>query len=323
MKREAYLFLSLLIPVVGHSQAEKQLIPSDLKQLTVVTEPSTLNKGFFRTGMNISYGVMDKIFTTQGKRDFLTTNSWGTHSTLNLTFQYGITDRIQVDLSLPYNNTRIQGQYQMFAPAADTTLNGSINLKGMGVGDLSASLNYQIIAESSSKSSLTGHLYITIPTGEKNPTNLKGPLRYDFPTGNGNLATELKMTYRKIAYPFSYTINFGYEYSFKGKKIIQATDTKEKGFNDGDIIRTGGSFNFHLNEWIALTNDISFYHEGLNKVENVVPEGTYTPWAITYETHLVFQVKRFRLAEAILIPLIGKNLASADPQYIILAQYLF
>lgn len=323
MKHIFSIYLLILFPLIAFSQTEKQLVPSDLKQQTIVTEPVTLRKGFFRAGVDMSYGVANKYFTNEGKREYLPTSTWGTKSGIHLTLQYGISNRLQADLSLGYVNTLYQSQNEVFVPSADTTAEYSFTLRGRGIGDSYALIRYQILPEGDKKSSLTARVFITFPTGEKNPTNIKSALVYDPAVGIGNFATELNLTFRKIVYPYSYTGYMGYEYNFSGTKLMNATDSKEKEFKDGDILRFGGSFNLHLNEWIALTNDISYLHIGKNKVENAIPEGTMSLWNIFYETHLVFQIKQFRLAEAIIIPLKGKNGASADPQYVVIAQYLF
>jgi hypothetical protein len=242
---------------------------------------------------------------------------------MNLSLQYGLSDRIQVGLILPYISDLQHTQLLLYAPSADTTLNSAYSIKGKGLGDMNAVFKYQIIHESDIKSSLTASVYLTIPTGEKNPTHIKGPRDFNNPTGNGSFSAELNLTYRKIVYPYSYTAYMGYEYSFSGTKLMNAIDTEEKEFNNGDILRAGASFNFHLNEWIAFTNDLEFYYSGKKKVENEIPEGVVAPWAVSYNPYLVFQIKRFRLAEAIVIPLFGKNQAPADPHYIVIAQYVF
>jgi hypothetical protein len=323
MKRIYTLYFLILLPLITFCQTEKQLVPSDLKQLTVVTEPATLYKGFFRTGINMSYVAVDKYFTNEGKRSYFYTNGWVSNSSVNFSLQYGITNRIQVDLVLPYVSDLQHNQIVIYAPSADTTLESAYTLRGKGLGDMNAVFKYQIIPESDKKPSLTARVYLTLPTGEKNPSNIKGPRNYDNPTGNGSFSTELNLTYRRIVFPYSYTVYMGYEYSFSGTKLMNATDTEEKEFNDGDVIRAGATFNFHLNEWIAFTNGINFFHKGKNKIENAVPEDAVEPWVVAYEPHLVFQINRFRLAEAIVIPLFGKNQASADPQYVVIAQYLF
>ncbi len=323
MKKAILLYASILLTPIASGQTEKQLVPSDLKQLTVVTEPSTLYKGFFRTGIDMSYGVIDKYFNTEGKRVFIPSNAWGSSSSISPSLQYGITNRLQVIIAIPYVNDLQQGQYVLYAPSADTTVDGSFSVKGKGIGDLNTALKYQIRSEGSSKSSLTARVYLTIPTGEKNPTDINGAMNYKPPTGNGCFTTELNMTYRKIAYPYSYTIYMGYNYSFSGSKILDVSDIEEKEFNNGDFFQTGASFNFHLNEWIAVTNDLNYSHWGKDKIENEIPDNALSRWMIGYETHLVFQIKRFRVAEAVVIRLAGKNEAPADPQYIFIVQYTF
>jgi hypothetical protein len=322
MKQIIVIFIFIILPSISYCQVEKQLVPSDLKQLTIVTEPVTLRKGFFRAGFALSYGVVDKYFTDAGKKDYFLNSAWGSSSSYTLVLQYGLTNRIQVEASSDYMNTLHESQSAVFVPSADTTAIYSFTLKGHGIGDSYISLKYQILPEGDSKSSFTGRVDITLPTGEKNPTNIKSATNFDPAVGNGNFATALNLTYRKIRYPYSYTGYIGYTYKFNATKLINATDLTEKKFKDGGSFEAGGSFNFHLNDWIALANEINFYHREKNKIENIIPAGSVIAWAVSYQPQLVFQIKKFRLGEAVRIPLKGKNI-SADPQYVIIFQYLF
>ena len=194
--------------------------------------------------------------------------------------------------------------------------------RSTGIGDCYVTFKYQIIPEEENRLSLTGSLDLTLPTGEKNPTEIKSYTDYQLPTGNGFLVLGTRVSARKINYPFSYTAYVGYNYKFKGSRLISPTDTEETEFKDGNAIETGGSFNFHLNEWIALANELNYYYRGEGEV-SAAQEFTIDPaWAFSYETRLVFQIKQFRLGEAVRVPLIGKNV-SADPLYVMIVQYIF
>jgi hypothetical protein len=322
MKHSLYLCLLTLIPLIVHSQTEKQLVPSDLKQLTIVTEPSTLYKGFFRTGMALSYGVVDKYFTNDSKKEYFLNSAWATNSGANFIFQYGISDRLQVEATIPYVSDLRQSQNRLYAPSSDTTIEYSFTLKGNGIGDCYLALKYQFIDEKTSKTSLTGSIDLTIPTGEKNPTNIKGDTNYDPPVGNGYFATTFGLKFRKIQYPYSYAGYLYYTYKLPGSKIMDPSDKDETEFKDGNHLDVGASFNIHLNEWIALTNELNLYHRAKDKIENEIPDEAIAAWAVSYEPRLVFQIKRFRLAEAVRIPLKGKGV-SADPLYVVIFQYMF
>ncbi|HRT90726.1 MAG TPA: hypothetical protein P5257_11490, partial [Bacteroidales bacterium] len=73
--RKIILFVSgISATAVSFSQTEKQLMPSDLKQQTIVTEPVTLRKGFLRVGSMLNYRVADKYFSDDGVKKYYLSN---------------------------------------------------------------------------------------------------------------------------------------------------------------------------------------------------------------------------------------------------------
>ncbi len=322
MKRIINILIVILSTLIGYGQTEKMLVPSDLKQMTVVTEPSTLYKGFFRAGTAISYGVVDKYFTNDSKKEYFLNSAWATNARFNFIFQYGITDRLQAEAAIPLVNEIRQSDSRLFVPSADTTVEYSSSLRAKGISDCYLTIKYQILNEKATNTSLTGILEFLIPTGEKNPTDINGETDYSPPLGNGCFASTLALKFRKIKYPYSCDGHMYYTYKFQGSKILDVSDTEETEFKDGNYLELGASFNIHLNEWIALTNEINYAHWAKNKIDGEIPDDAIAAWALSYEPRLVFQVRRFRIGEAVRIPLFGKGV-SADPLYVLIAQYMF
>jgi hypothetical protein len=319
-------FLAIIILIIIHlqgiSQTEKQLVPSDLKQLTIVTEPSTLYKGFFRAGTAISYGVVDKYFNNDHHKVYFLNSAWASNAGFNFIFQYGITDRLQIDVAIPFALNVRQSESHIYVPSADTSINYSFTLKGRGLADCYFTVKYQLINEKTTNTSLTGSLELMTPTGRKNPTDFKGETDYKPPVGTGCFSTTAGLSFRKINYPFSYSTYFYYIYQFPGSKLIDPSDKKETSFKDGNHIEAGLNVGILLNEWIALTNEVNLYYRSKDKVDNKIPADAIAAWAVSYEPRFVFQIKRFRIAEAVRIPLLGKGV-SADPLYVLIAQYVF
>jgi hypothetical protein len=326
MKKIIIIYLFLTLTSAGFCQTEKLLVPSDLKQQTIVTEPVTLRKGFFRAGLLINYQVADRLFNDSGTKEYYPSSSSGSKSAYGITLQYGITDRLEVNLISEYLNTLQEDQNTKIDVVTSKTTTTVAKQKGLGLGDSHITLRYQIIPEAEKKLSLTGRLKVTIPTGEKNPRNIKSENQYDLPVGNGTYAIGLNISARKIAYPYSFAGYLAYTYNFNGTKIFISIDQTEKKFRFDNLFETGLSGNLHLNEWIVFGNEINYYNEGQGEIDNqpsaLISALMPSFWAISYEPSLVFQVHRFRLGESVRIPLKGKNVP-ADPLYVLFAQYIF
>lgn len=322
MKRIIPLCLLIMISSVTVGQTEKILNPADLKQQTVVTEPLSLRKGFFRVGLTYSYSVRDKYFDDSENKNYFPESSWGSTASTMLWTQYGITDRIMIELGIPYSNDLTNYFSTRYAPEINSMFSLKRSNRGKGIGDMVLSGTYQIIPSAENNFSLKGALDITVPTGKKNPSDLKPNGDYSSPTGYGAIVFSTRLTVRLISYPFSYGGYTYYDYNLPGIRLINPWDPDETKFTYGNLFVVGGNFNLHMNEWIALTNELTFAHRGKGKIGNTPSSDLSTAWWFSYETKLIFQIKRFRLGESVTIPLKGKNIG-ADPLYVLIAQYVF
>lgn len=320
--RNAFPIVLILIPGILSGQTEKQLVPADLKQQTVVTETVTLRKGFIRAGILLNYRVRDREFTGKGKKEYYAESTWGSSSAYNLTFQYGITDRLQAEFLAEYMNTLEKGSVQERNAATNLVTETVTEKKGLGPGDTHISLYYQLVPEKEYRVSMTGRVHLTIPTGQKNPKNIKNAKEYDLPVGNGAWALSGSLMARSILYPYSFAGYINYSYNLGGRKIIDINDNAENEFRFGNMIEAGLSANIHLNEWIVMANEINIYHEGKGRINDIATPRWPSSWAASYEPNILFQIKKFRLGESVRIPLKGKNVP-ADPLYVIMIQYVF
>jgi len=322
MKKSYLIYLFLLLHATVLCQTERQLVPADLKQQTIVTEPVTLRKGFFRTGIIMNYRVADKYFDASGVKEYYITSSWGSTSAYGITLQYGLTDRLQLDIKTEYRNKLQEFQNKEIVAGTNTTIVTTTRQKGLGLGDSHFAVTYQFLQEIERRMSLTGRINVTVPTGEKNPTNIRSVEKYNLPVGEGTYALGINISARKILYPYSLAGYIEYRHNFEGAKKFSAADDAESNFRLGNRFESGLSVNLHLNEWIALANEINFSDKSKGEVESIVTQEIPAEWALSYEPSLVFQVKRFRLGESVRIPLKGENVP-ADPLYKIMIQYLF
>lgn len=323
MQNKYSLILIILyfgMEIIALGQTESQIIPTEKKQLTIVTEPSSLYKGFFRAGIVGTYFVVDKYFDNYGNRNYFPESTWARSYGLNLIAQYGITDRLQFDLMLPYQNEAWYYSQFLTAPGLETDMDQSWDLRGNGLSDMSMYLRYQIIQEKETFPSITGEIGITLPTGRESPTDIKDDYDYKLSTGTGEASTNVRLLARKIVYPYSFKFYVDYTYNMGGTKLFNSFDTEELSFKSGSRIAFGGSADILLNEWIALTNELNYFSNGKDEINEVVKETSSS--GLSYEGRLVFQIKQFRIGEAVNLPLKAKN-TGADPLYVMIIQYVF
>lgn len=322
MKKAAIFYILILLSCKGFAQTEKIINPSDLKQQTVVTEPLSLNKGFTRVGLAYSYSALDKYFNTDGKKMYSPESSWGIVSGAQVMVQYGITDRLMAEVGVPFKFDVTNYHWRIYAPGLDYMEISDMSVRGGGLADLYLSGTFQVIPSSRHKFSLKTSLDVTIPTGRKNPENVVSSYDYDAPTGYGVFVLSPRITARLVHYPYSWVVYVQYSYNFSGSRIIYPGDAVERDYRYGNNIYAGGGVNLHLNEWIALTNDLVYSYTGRGEIENVSDDNLTTSYTFSYQPRLIFQIRRFRLGEAVNIPLKGR-LAGADPLYVLLVQYIF
>ncbi len=319
----------LFIPYLVNGQTEQQVLPSELKEQTVITEPATLRKGFFRAAFFGSYTFIDQVFDEDGEKGYiLSTNGWARSWSYQLALEYGITDRLEVLLWPEFLNKQFfySDEYH-FGGNTETVY---AKQSAVGFGDLGIGVDFQILTETETRPSLVAKATFTVPTGQKNPTEIKSWTDFKLPTGSGEFVIGLDLNLRKIIYPFSFTLYAGYAYHFEGEKIFP--DFFEPGdedsfkqtfrFKSGDMFDAGGSVNFHLNDWIALQNQVFFYHWGPNKIYTETTISSSKAWVINYQPVLNFQIRRFRLFEVVCIPVLGQYYG-ADPLYILGLLYTF
>ncbi len=305
-----------------YAQIEEIIMPSDLKQQTIITEPVTLRKGFLRAGISANFIMTDRLFNDNMKKDYvLGTNSYDKTWSYLMGLQYGIIDRLQVSVRIPYVNRQyfMSTKYTFPSINYDTILSSKIT--GRGFSDLETGIRYQIVTESESLPSTTLGVYCVLPTGSKNPRNIKSDTEYDLPTGNGHVKLNADILLKKVYYPYSITLYSYYWYNFKGEKVMFPYEDEIK-FKNGGMIGVNAGFGLHLNDWIALVNDICFTSFAENKYYYSQIVKSPGGWDISYMPSVYFQIRKFRFFEFVQIPIIGKN-SGADPVYSINLQYIF
>jgi hypothetical protein len=311
---------SFAIP--GIAQTEKQLLPSELKQKTAVTEPPTLYKGFFRAGITYSWTTLDKMFDDSGKRISVPGSGYYMTRSLSGDFRYGINDRLTVHLGIPYMFYHMyqsaEGRYNL----QDSTFIDSWDRKGYGIGDMDLGADFQIMKESDAVPAITLKTFVSFPTGSKNPEDIVSDHQYKEPTGSGAYSAIAILQTRKIIYPLSYDLSFFYTYHAKGRKI-QGPGAEATGFKTGDMIQGSGTVGFQVNDWICLNNMLMFNYKTDDQFDD--PSLDYLEvgyQSLEYYFYLFFQVKQLRLVQSVSVPIWGKK-GGADPGYFIMVSRTF
>jgi hypothetical protein len=305
------------------AQVQEQVSPAERKQQTIVTEPVTLYKGFFRAGLATWYNVIDKIFLDSRKQS-QPGNIWGSTFSLSFYGQYGISDRLMAEVALPYVRDNI---YQSVVYELPMDFNEQYvyprkwKTQANGIGDLDLTFGYQFIQETPSRPALAAFVTATLPTGEKNviDNDDDDPNTFNRPTGQGEFALNTVVRLRQIRYPFSYSISAAYKYRTESSKVI-AVDQPEVKYRNGSLLDISGSFNFHMNDWIAFKNIVDIMQIQKDKVNG--EETGEKAWLLQYLPGISFQLKRLRFDQGVMIPIKGNNVA-ADPGYLLIVQYTF
>jgi hypothetical protein len=302
-----------------YCQTEKYLLPAEIKEQTIITEPATLQKGFFRTSIVLSHGFEDKIFDETSKKINLFGSASEQTRSITLAAQYGITDRLQLNLLVPYISNQLRASGIEERPGEGTMVLKQWKQDAKGLGDVELGVYYQVLTEKPDRPSITLRTTFRFNTGKKNPTNVIDEKNFDAPAGTGEPLLAIDAHLRKIIYPYSFTFTTMYYYYFGGNKVMKPGEYPQS-FRTGNMIVFMGSANFHVNEWIALVNEIMYFHGAGDEIDG---ETTISEkWAFIYHPYLYFQIKRFRLVQSVEIPLKG-CVYTADPQYILMLQYQF
>ncbi len=320
MKKIQILLISLIAAsCLLDAQVEDQMLPAEIKQMTAVTEPATLYKGFFRAGLIYSHFTAKKIFDPDSKRLFLEGNALAHTRSLNLSLSYGITKRIQVSLLVPYVMDLMQQSSVFEDPLMGTKEVYTWDQKGNGLGDVSLGVYGQIIREKETLPSLTARLTYTHPTGRKDPVNVEDLFNYDLPTGQGEPILSMDLQVRKVMYPYSLIFTASYNLKLGGEKVFDPGG-KSYPFTMGNSFMLQGGFNFMLNDWLSMGNELAYLNIAETEIDGQVQDDA--GYNISYQPYFHFQIRKLRLVQSMYIALKGRNY-TASPSYTLAVQYIF
>ena len=304
----------------AEAQVQEDLTPAEKKQLTRVTEPITMFKGFFRVDITTQFFSNDKSFDDNGKKTLPYQNLSRQGQSLSMSMYYGISDRLEITAILPYYKRNTFQEGILIIPYQGINRNNRIKINSSGMADIGIGINYQLIKAKGTSPALTlfamGFLPVSSPDISNVTNDGTGNLSYTEPvtTGEYSILTAVRM--KKITYPLSYELEIGFRKSFGSTRIIVPNEAPSD-FQSGNEYYVRPFVNFHLNKWVLLTNYVDYLFQSADNYQG----GTtaYQRKADTqffrYYPGISFQLGKFRLEQSVMIPLFGKN-AGADPSYL-------
>lgn len=164
--------------------------------------------------------------------------------------RYGLTDRIEFDITVPlvYQDDRIQGVQ------IDDGTNVLTDLEGSGIGDVAFGAHWQM-NDGRRLPYLIANIRAKAPTG-------RGPLEIDFdenglaaesPTGSGFWSIEPSLTFIQPSSPAVLFGNIGYQFNLEEDIDSLVGDTAYVDFDPGDTIRTSFGIGLSLNEKTSMS----------------------------------------------------------------------
>lgn len=315
---KAIIYIIILVasitPHILHSQ-ERYLPPQDLKQETFLTEPSTLRKGYFRIETFYIFSNGNTSFNNEGETGKMP-EIWSRFSQeFNVGFTFGITDRFQIRVNLPY-------KYDVDETAFKTSLIKKNDIYTIhpkhitkGFGDLGSELAFQIIPQISRNYGLTSIAGVILPTGEKNPENGIDYLHYSPPSGYGRYELYLTLKFRQILFPFNYEVKTSFSKYYGVEKMV--LDLEKQVYTGikatekyNNFYYSAASLGYLINDWMGINNDFDYFYTKSMNLSQLSSEEEWN-YSLNYGLSVYFQLKRFRLVEKFSVPLFGKSFPSS------------
>lgn len=194
-------------------------------------------------------------------------------TTFDLSTRYGVTDRLEVELMIPY--VYRSSHYETIGAGGATGGLVEETVSQGDLGDISAGLYYRLLPEAEVRPDVVWNFSVRAPTG-KHPYNIRTNTRIvdagegetenlsvptNLPTGNGVWGVSTGLSFLKTVDPAIIFANIGYTHNIKRSfDDISSNDQVVPGEVDlGNNIRLGFGTAFALSERFSLS--MSFTHQ--------------------------------------------------------------
>ncbi len=194
-------------------------------------------------------------------------------ATAALTARYGLTDRLEVDVRVPY----VYRYDSLTARPAGTGADQDAytDVEGAGLGDVEFGLHYQINAPQGGGAFYVANLRGRAPTGEdpfEVPLDADG-LETELPTGTGFWAVEPSLTVLFPSDPAVFFANFGYLWNIE-RDVGTVNGTPFGKIDPGDAARVSFGMGYGINERASFSIGYEHNYVFKSKQDGVDIDGT-------------------------------------------------
>ncbi len=212
--------------------------------------------------------ALDAIFLGKINLDRIKADIW----TADVTGRYGVSDRLQVDINVPYLYRK--SNFSSVGAGFSTSAVSEASVSNRDIGDASAGVFYRLFKEDQESPDTVLSFRVKAPTGkdpygikfvkDPNNTNLQSPT--ELPTGNGVWSLTGGVSFIKTVDPAILFANFAYTYNLQRSFSDISSDptlrTPAK-VDLGNQYSLGAGIAFALNERMSLS--MSYAHRFAEK----------------------------------------------------------
>jgi len=302
------------------AQTENQLTVSEIRQQTILNEPLTLQKGYFRIETQLNYLSFSTDWYNNNWKKVTNYGYLSNNIVAPFALSYGITNNIELNISSSYKYSKTYKSYNTYDYYRIAQyLHDTTNISN-GFADISISTIYQIVNENQKYPLMGIELLLNIPYGKKESTLSNDSTTIYEAVSQGDYDLGIGYLIKKVFYPFSISSGIGYVYRFPIDLELDYSNNIRTHVKYGDYLNFNMTLNYMPCDWIDLGNTISCTYNGKPQytINNYSYSGVVTAYS-QWNPFITFQIKNIRLSQGLYIYIIGKNTNATSRAYFSLA----
>lgn len=303
------------------AQTEKQLTVSEIRQQTIIDEPITLEKGYFKVGSGLTYYFLSsERYDDKWNKVTYFGNSQTNSFYFPLNLRYGVTNNFEIDVSTSFvNSSNFSSNKEVDNIKKSIKLFNEKEIR-RGFKDVNMSFNYRLLQEKGNIPSLGVFISPCIPFGKTTTTYSPDSSKRYAPTTDDIYSLTGGYLLKKTFYPFAVGNTLSYTYFFPVTKKMQSSDISESTFKRGGLLNFSCEFDYLVCDWISLSSQFSYNHASkLSYSETKYKSLEVSSDFITWTPQLYLQIKNLRLIQMLDIPIAGRNWFPS-PSYMLLVE---